>query len=163
MHRLTQDHLEEVLAGSLPAGHQVIAHLKGCPECSDEVDAMRLHNEMLRTWSLPAEASEIEPAPGFYARVLERIEAQRPISIWAMFAESFIGRQMLTASLAMAVVTVGFAVMAEQTVPQEFAARAASAEMDPLYPSAGFAKDVMAQSNADNGAVLMSLVSYQGR
>lgn len=162
MHRLTQDHLEEVLAGKLPAGHQVTAHLKGCPECSDEVDAMRLHNQLLRTWSLSTEA-EVEPAPGFYARVLERIEAQRPVSIWAMFAESFIGRQMLTASLALAIVTVGFAVMAEETAPQEFAARTVSAEMDPLYPSAGFANDVMASTNANNSGVLMSLVSYQGR
>lgn len=162
MHRLTQDHLEEVLAGKLSAGHQVTAHLKGCHECSDEVDAMRLQNALLHSWSVPA-ADEIEPAPGFYARVLERIEATRPISIWTLFGESFVGRHLITASLAMAVFTVGFAVVSEQSAPQAFLAQSVSVQMDPLYPSAGFASDAMGSADANNGAVLMSLVSYQGR
>ena len=162
MHRLTQDHLEEVLAGKLTAGHQVTAHLKTCHECRDEVDAMRLHNDLLQTWRMPA-AVEIEPAPGFYARVLERIEATRPISIWTLFGESFVGRHLITASLAMAVLTVGFAVASEQAMPQAFLTQSASVQMDPLFPSAGFASDVVTSGDANNSAVLMSLVSYQDR
>jgi hypothetical protein len=162
MHRLTQDHLEEVLAGKLPAGHQVTAHLKDCSECREAVDAMQLHGELLRMWSVPAEAAELEPAPGFYARVLERIEATRPVSIWTLFGESFVGRYMLTASLAMAVLTVGFAVLTEEATPQLFLGQAVASAADPLYPS-GFASDVMAKGETNNGAVLMSLVSYQGR
>ena len=161
MHRLTQDHLEEVLAGRLPDG-PVTAHLKECNECRDEVESMLLHREVLRVWAVPADA-DVEPAPGFYARVLERIEATRPVSIWSLFAESFVGRHMLTASLAMAMVTVGFTVVSEESMPQTFVAQSAAVQMDPLYPSAGFASDVMSGGEANQGAVLMSLVSYQDR
>jgi len=163
MHRLTQDHLEEVLAGKLPAGHQVTVHLKDCYECRDEVEAMQVHGQLMRAWSVPADAADMEPAPGFYARVLERIEATRPVSVWALFVESFVGRHMLTASLAMAMVTVGFAVLTEEATPQAFLARSAMVEMDPLFPSAGFASDVVSKGETNQDAVLMSLVSYQGR
>jgi predicted anti-sigma-YlaC factor YlaD len=160
MHRMIQDHLEEVLAGTLPAGHQVYAHLKDCVGCRDEVDGMRLNNELLHAWSLPA---EVEPRPGFYARVLERIEAHRPVSIWALFMDSMTGRYLVTASLAVAAVMFGFVAAMEQPESREFAAQTAQVEMDPLYPSAGFSDAVIASNAPNNGTVLMSLVSYQGR
>jgi len=109
MHRVTQDYLEELLDGVLPANHQVYAHLKQCVECTDEVEAMRLQNDMLRAWSFDtADAPQhidIEPRPGFYARVLDRIDSQRPTSIWTLFTESLFGRRLATASLALVLVT----------------------------------------------------------
>jgi hypothetical protein len=159
MHRVTQDYLEELLDGVLPENHQVYAHLKQCIECTDEVEAMRLQNDMLRAWSFNAadvpEGIDIEPRPGFYARVLDRIEAQRPTSIWTLFSESLFGRRLATASLAFALV------MAASVFTQEtYSSEQASVEMDPLYPSSGIAQ---AMNAADNGSVLMSLVSYRGQ
>lgn len=165
MHRVTQDYLEELLDGVLPENHQVYAHLKQCIECTDEVEAMRLQNDMFRAFSTNVtfdtadvrKGIDIEPRPGFYARVLDCIENQRPTSIWTLFSESLFGRRLATASLAVALV------MAASVVTQEsYSAESAQAsvELDPLYPSSGIAQ---AMNAADNGSVLMSLVSYRGQ
>ena len=70
MHRLIENHLEEALALSdLPEDHAVRQHLNDCGECRVEVDAMREHSELLRGWRAPA---EMDPRPGFYARVWDR-------------------------------------------------------------------------------------------
>jgi anti-sigma factor RsiW len=157
MHRIVQDQLEETLAGTLPAGHSAAAHLRTCAECREEVEAMRFHNQLLQA-SLAAPA--LDPQPGFYARVLERIEAQRPVSVWALFADSVVGKYLVTASLALALLTVGAAVSMD--APSE-PALYRIAELDPLYPSAGFSHGVLASRVPDQGAVFMSLVSYQER
>lgn len=158
MHRVVEDRLEEVLAGTLPAGDEAFAHLRACAECREETDGMRAQNALLRAFRV---AEEAEPRPGFYARVLERIELQRPVSIWALFTDSVFGRHLATASLGLALLTGVYAVTAEPAV--EFTARNQAVEMDPLYPSAGFAREVMASNSGNSGAVFMSLVSYQER
>lgn len=158
MHRVIQDHLEEVLSGTLPAGHQVSVHLKECGECREETEVMRAQNELLHAFR----TLEAEPRPGFYARVLERIEMQRPVSIWALFTDSVFGRRLATASLALAMLMGMYVFSSEQEDPGVFVAQSA-VEMDPLYPSAGFTSEVMGANASNSGAVLMSLVSYQER
>jgi len=103
MHRHVREHLEEVLAdrGSSKSSGEAGTHLAECRECSDEVNAMRGHAALLREWRAP-EKEEAEPRPGFYARVLERIEAEGPASIWNLFFESTFGRRLAIASLALA-------------------------------------------------------------
>jgi len=160
MHRLIQDHLEEVLSGAVfPADHQVPVHLKECGECREETELMRAQNELLHAWK---NIDDAEPRPGFYARVLERIELQRPVSIWALFTDSLFGRRLATASLAAAMVMGLYAVSSELRDTDVFVAQSA-VEMDPLYPAAGFTSDVMQANASDSGAVLMSLVSYHER
>jgi predicted anti-sigma-YlaC factor YlaD len=156
---LIREHLEDVLAGTLPANDRVSVHLKECEECRDEVDGMRTQNQVLRSFKAGA---DFEPRAGFYARVLERIELQRPISIWALFTDSVFGRRLATASLSMAMLMGLYMVSTEQQEQSMFAAQSA-VEMDPLYPSAGFAASVMDANASDNGAVLLSLVSYRER
>jgi predicted anti-sigma-YlaC factor YlaD len=110
MHRIIHDHLEEVLAestGDTPA----FRHLAECGECREEVSAMRSHAAMLRT--LRASADEA-PRPGFYARVMERIEAQRPIDIWQLFFDSSFGRRVAIASMALAVLFSVYLVSSER-------------------------------------------------
>ncbi len=61
MHRVIQDHLEQVLAEShAPA---CAAHLDQCDECRGEVEAMRTQARLLRQLRV-----EAEPRAGFYAR-----------------------------------------------------------------------------------------------
>jgi hypothetical protein len=158
MHRLIEDHLEEVLSGTLPSGHQVSVHLKDCGECREETNLMRAHTQLLRAFKTP----EVEPRAGFYARVMDRIELQRPVSIWALFTDSIVGRRLATASLAVAMVMGMYVVSSDQESESLFVAQSA-VEMDPLYPAAGFTNTVMAADASDSGAVLMSLVSYQER
>jgi hypothetical protein len=158
MHRIIEDHLEDVLSGALPAGHQVSVHLKECGECRTETNAMRAQSQLLRAFKTP----EVEPRAGFYARVLERIEFQRPVSIWALFTDSIFGRRLAMASLTAAMLLGLFAISSEQAEPDVFVAQS-NVEMDPLYPGAGFTNAVMTANASDSGAVLLSLVSYQER
>lgn len=64
---------------------------------------MREHAELLHTLRSPA-GIPYEPRPGFYARVMERIETEGPISIWNLFIESAFGRRIAYASVALALV-----------------------------------------------------------
>jgi len=41
---------------------------------------------------------DVGPAPGFYARVMDRIESQRSNSIWSVFLEPIFGRRLALVS-----------------------------------------------------------------
>jgi predicted anti-sigma-YlaC factor YlaD len=126
MHRLIHDHLEEVLQEddvllddevlleSNRKNTPAFAHLAECGECREEVAAMRRHASMLRTLRPPQSADAEAPRPGFYARVMERIEAQRPIDIWQLFFDSSIGRRVAIASMALAVLFSVYLVSSER-------------------------------------------------
>src|SRR5262249_25262843 len=55
-----------------------------------------------------------DPRPGFYARVLERIEAEGPVSIWNLFVESAFGKRIALASFALALLLCVYLVSAER-------------------------------------------------
>jgi len=113
MHRLIQDHLEEVLAES--NGEELgpaAKHLAECSECREEVSILRGHATMLRT--LRAGDENLAPRPGFYARVMERIEAQRPIDIWQLFFDSAFGRRIAMFSMALALIFSLYLVSSER-------------------------------------------------
>jgi hypothetical protein len=119
---------------------------------------MRAQNELLHEWRTPVSiASEVEPRPGFYARVLDQIASQRPVSVWTLFTESLMGKRLVTASLAAALALGLFVVTSERNFSDD--SRTAE-QLDPLYPTAGFPTDLMAANNT-NSAVFMNLVSYQ--
>lgn len=108
MHEPIKQGLEEFLAGRSGAGHgsagpseEFHLHLAECPGCRSMVDEMLTHQALLRELRAP----EIEmPAPGFYARVMERIESQAAGSFWSIFLEPSFGRRLLYASLVLFVV-----------------------------------------------------------
>lgn len=98
MHQPVKERLEDYLQGrrdgdSLVEFH---THLASCPECNAEVVQMNKMSKLFEEIRAPKEA---EPAPGFYARVLQRIDEQREVSIWAVFLEPVFGRRLLYASL----------------------------------------------------------------
>lgn len=52
------------------------------------VELMETQARLLRTLRVPeTEEDDCSPAAGFYARVMQRIDAQRPASIWNLFIE----------------------------------------------------------------------------
>jgi hypothetical protein len=59
--------------------------------------------------------SDAEPRPGFYARVMERIEAEGPASIWNLFVESAFGKRIALASLSLALLLGIYLVSVERT------------------------------------------------
>ncbi len=112
MHEPIRDHLEEYLDGR-PAP-PVEAHLDVCPKCRRAVLAMREQARIFRT--LRAE-EEMEPAAGFYARVIDRIEAQGKPSFWNLLFEPAFGRRLMYASLALVVLMATYLVSTEASQP----------------------------------------------
>ena len=152
MHRLIEDHLEEALSrGGLPETHPARLHLNECGECRTEVDGMREHSALLRDWAAP---EEMDPHPGFYARVWERIEAQRPVSIWGLFTESIWGRRLATASLSAALLLGGYVISSERAVERY----SLGGDSFPVN-----APVLTAAVNSNPDAVFVDLVSYRGR
>ena len=111
MHREIRDHIEDVLAGSQPDARE---HLAQCEECRTEVQGMQEQTALIRELRAPEDFAA-DPRPGFYARVMERIEAEGPISIWNLFIESAFGRRIAVASLALALLIGVYLVTSERS------------------------------------------------
>ena len=99
MHQPVQDNLEDYFSGKdrMESSRIVQAHLGGCAECRKTVEAFATQNEMIRMLRVE---EEVEPIAGFYARVLERIEAQTKTSFWYFFLMPGMGRRFVLAGLA---------------------------------------------------------------
>jgi predicted anti-sigma-YlaC factor YlaD len=154
MHRVIQDHLEQVLAESHV--QECDSHLDQCDECRGEIEAMRKQARLLR--ELRAEA---EPRPGFYARVMERIEAQRPISIWNVFSDSPFGRRIAVASMALALLAGVYLVTSEQMAEQNIAASPTVQFLSDRLPEEGQPGLIMKSGQPNRDAVLVNLVTYR--
>jgi anti-sigma factor RsiW len=116
MHREIRDRIEDVLSGT-----RVPQHLGECRECREEIAAMREQAALLGELRAP-ENLELEPRAGFYARVLRRIEAEGPVSIWNLFIESAFGRRIAVASLALALLLGIYVVSSERAAQDPFLA-----------------------------------------
>jgi predicted anti-sigma-YlaC factor YlaD len=153
MHRLIQDHLEEVLRetdGVRVENGPVAGHLSECHECREEVAAMRHQARELRALSITRDSLQDDtpgPRAGFYARVMERIEAQRPIDIWELFFDSAFARRIAMASVAMTVL-FGFYLVSSERSAQPVAVESQSG----MTIAAGL---------PDKDAVLVNLVTYR--
>lgn len=164
MHRRMRDQLEDVLAGEPRASQpEHNAHLKGCAECREEMEGMRQQAQLLRRLRAPSEA---EPRAGFYARVLERIEAQGPVSIWNLFFDSNFGRRIAIASMALALLIGVYVISSEQTTTEQTIVITGQPVIsDQILGSAGpFEAQpaaVLAGAPDTADSVLMSLVTYQ--
>ena len=151
MHRVVQDRIERMVAHrDTPAGETVAAHLAECSECSQELAGMREHAVLLRQLR-PPQTFEAEPRAGFYARVMERIEAEGPVSIWNLFMESPFGRRIAVASLALAVVLGVYLVSSEHTAEDPIIAQIPAADFREQVQ--GAQGDLTVQVNMGPGGV----------
>ena len=119
------------------------------------------------------EEAEIEPRPGFYARVLERIEAQTPISVFTLFFDSAFGRRLAMASLALALLLGVYVISSEQMAEPQIAAVDALPQVtlvsdhvsDMPQDLPGVLNDYgqprLVTSAPDQDAVLVNLVTYR--
>jgi anti-sigma factor RsiW len=111
MHEPIRDNLEKFLGS--PTGEisqEFGAHLEACQECAGELRQLENQARMLR--ALKA-GPEIEPRAGFYARVMDRIEAQAQSSIWSILLQPRIGRRLAMASAVLALLLAGYLVSTE--------------------------------------------------
>ena len=177
MHRIIQDHLEQVLAGvgpdpGHPAGQRAEGRRRGAQA------AMREQAAMLRQWRVAnREVGEVEPRPGFYARVMERIEAQTPGSVYELFFDSVFGRRLAMASLALALLLGVYVISSEEMASPQVAGGGSlkvtlvsdqALEMPQDFPSAladgvfsDHAQPMLVTGTPDQGAVLLNLVTYR--
>ena len=99
MHGPIRDRLEDLLSEQ-PRRDEPSEHLASCPECTEELNQMRDHAALFRSLRVN---EEMEPAAGFYARVMQRIEEEGVASIWSVFLEGPFGKRLVFASLALAI------------------------------------------------------------
>jgi anti-sigma factor RsiW len=153
MHQPIRKNLEEYLKGSLsgiPAEFQ--QHLGACEDCASELRQLEAQSQLLR--SVRA-AKDAEPRAGFYARVLERIEAQQPFSIWSVFLDRKFGLRLAVASGMLAALLGVYLVTSEPSGPESGVA-AGVAMSDAASTNASLDRD-----GQQRDAVLVDLASYR--
>jgi len=116
MHSVVMENLEEFLAGTLePQELQAVeAHLSGCELCRGAVHEMQSVS-LLFTSLRTGEA--LEPAPGFYARVMQRTAETQPAPFLAgLFGlDGLFGRKLVFASLLTLGILGGYLITSESS------------------------------------------------
>lgn len=152
MHQPIREHLEDYLKGasrSIPP--EFGAHLASCEGCASEVRLMEQQSRALRSLGAP----QFEPCAGFYARVMERIEAQQ-YSMWSVFLERRFGLRLAVASAALALL-MGVYLMSSD--PGGMLSSGPSVVFtDTSAPEASVQPELVQQHQRD--AVLVDLASY---
>jgi hypothetical protein len=129
------------------------AHLASCGECSGEIEGMQSQVRLLQLlrWS-----EEVDPGAGFYARVLERIDAQRSASPLYAFLDLHLAHRLMYASLTAVIVLGSYLVYTER-----------SPSFGDLGPVAILASQTPARDQVgadpvqDRETVLVALASYK--
>ncbi len=113
MHGQIRDRLEDYLSGA--PGRKVPLdfeqHLHNCEECREEVSWMQEQSRLLRSL---VPSREMDPAPGFYARVMDRIERQQQPSVWGILLDPVFGWRLATTALAVFVLLAGYLTFSER-------------------------------------------------
>ena len=150
MHDIIQNGLEEYLDGWIRRDFQ--AHLDECAECRTEVLSFQELSGML---TVLRTSEPIEPPPGFFFRVSERIEAETKPSFWSIFSlDAVFGRRVAFASVMTLAVVGAFLVSQEGnlTVPAPVTTDAIIASHDFLSPH---------DSASERDQMIVQLASYQ--
>lgn len=153
MHQPVEQGLESYLAGR--PDESFLRHMDECVECREAVSVAQLHSEIIQTLRAPADS--IEPAAGFYARVMDRIESQRESSIWSVFLEPLFGRRLIYAS-AVLTMLLGISLF---TSPREDQSMAEQILSEQSHPSVTASFDQDDQMQQDRETVLVQLTTYQ--
>ncbi len=159
MHEPIRENLEEFLKGSarqMPQEFQ--AHLEACEACATELRLLENQSKMLQ--SLRCDG-DIEPRAGFYARVMERIEARGPASIWTLLLEPSFGRRLALASATLVVLLGTYLVTSESgynSGDNSIASNPVVYDATPSRVDVAGADTLQQQRQRD--AVLVNLASY---
>ena len=146
MHAVVMESLEEYLSGTLmPAAlRDIEAHLSNCETCRQEVAGMRQVSQWFGAFQVE---DELEPAPGFYARVMRQVGHRHAVPSFAgFFALDFaFGRRMVFASLLTLAALGSYLVSYESEYPTGLSPEAVMAQQDsPAYESARAQENMLA-------------------
>jgi anti-sigma factor RsiW len=144
MHAAELDRLEEYLSGSLePAAlDKIETHLKTCEGCRHEVESLQ---ELLQCLAALRPEKTLEPAPGFYARVMERVGRQSAALTFSnLFNWQFaFGRRLAFAALVTFAVLGSYLIMHENASPSGLSPEAVMAQQESPAFESGPAPDNM--------------------
>lgn len=115
MHDIIRERLEELLSGAPQPESGVEEHLAVCAGCRRALVAFRRQATLLRTLRC---REPLAPAPGFYARVWERIQIQRNASAWNALLDPAFAWRLAIGSLAILLLIGGFLAMNESPSPE---------------------------------------------
>lgn len=150
--------LEDYLDGRLPAGAgaDFEAALAADAASRAEVELMAGQSRLIRE-ALALDA-EMSPAPGFYARVMNRIEAEQPApGLLAIFLEPF-GRRLVYAAAALLVVLGTVMYTADPVAMPEVAVNDSSAG---ILVDDEPGVHLVGDTNEDRGRVLVTLTAFE--
>lgn len=159
MHQPIKDSLEEYLKGSTRQVPQAFhAHLEACEDCASELRLFETQANMLRSLR---SVEDVGPFPGFYARVMGRIEEQGRPSVWSVFLQPSFGRRLAIASAAL-VVLLGTYLVTTEPGDQSVASVPTVVVTDTVNgpaSEAGALRDSL-QQQRQRDAVLVDLASF---
>ncbi len=158
MHEPVRVNVEDYLGGARSLPGQFTAHLMECEACRQEVAALKEQSSLLRTLR---SREDVEARPGFYARVIERIDAQRQSSIWSIFLEPAFGRRLALASAALAMLMGLYLVSSEPGGAGAVPNRTAHTVFLPGEDAPGPLLVLGNNQDQDRGAVLANLAAYR--
>jgi anti-sigma factor RsiW len=131
-------------------------HLNACPECAREVNALQEQAMALRALRPPA---GLEPRPGFYARVIQRIEETRVVNtVWAAFLDPIFARRIVY-GCATLVVILGTYMISTESGNRTVAPLSAPAITATATQAAAVRDDNYATPQ-ERDAVLVTLAAY---
>jgi hypothetical protein len=136
-------------------------HLGECGECAGELKSLEAQSQLLRSLR---STQDIEPRAGFYARVMERIEAQ-PASIWSVFLDRKFGLRLAVASAALIALLGTYLVTSEPSGPESASSPAVVLTDTPRATAASIQEASVQQEDGprqqqQRDAVLVDLASY---
>ena len=151
MHAVVKESLEEYLSGVLePAVRRRIeTHLNDCASCRADVDSLADVSRLFG--ALRNEA--YEPAPGFYARVVERIEASGTPSLAGLFGFDLAFARRLAFSCMLTLAVLGSVLVSRQATYRATVTPEAVLSQDSAVEAAG---STLAQDN-----MLLTLTAYE--
>lgn len=117
MHDIVSNQLEDLLSGGLSgqARESVEAHLSACFDCRTAVQEMRRHGRLLSSLRTPG---LMDPAPGFYARVMQRVEEQYRPGFWNLLLDPVFGRRLVYATLSLTLLLGAFLLVTQSDEQQ---------------------------------------------
>jgi len=158
MHEPVRSQLEDILQGRVEPIRrgELEAHLAECEECVTELEEIRLYSGVIRALHAPAVP---EPRPGFYARVMERIETQARPSFWTLFLDPVFGQRLVYATGAMVLLMASFLLATSGETPQ-LASTPVGIIVQPASASSPGAPDFGQDVQRDREHFLVQMASF---
>ncbi len=156
MHNIVREHLESYLEGRCTGSQMEMLqnHLAGCSECRDLLEQIVETSHLFQV--LKPQSSDLEPAPGFYARVMEKIETRQRSSFWSFLVDPVFGKRLVLASLALVLILGSF--MAA-TLPEQVETASAPEAILAAPPAANAAP--AENPDRDRDVILVELATYR--